>query len=79
VTRKLKNKLIFASSNRYTVLSNEKVETENIESIVIGIDSDTETERKRKPPPILISGILYFSSFRSRIIELIGADGFLVE
>ena len=75
-----KNKHIFASSNKYAVLANENDETENSDEILIDIDSDTETEQKIKPPPpIFISGILDFSAFRSRLIELIGADSFFVK
>ena len=75
-----KNKPIFATSNKYAVLANENDVTENTESIPIDIDSNTETEQKIKPPPpIFISGILDFSAFRSRLIELIGIDSFLVK
>ncbi|KAL4143560.1 hypothetical protein QTP88_005878 [Uroleucon formosanum] len=75
-----KNKPIFASSNKYAVLANENDEIENSDKILIDIDSDTEAEQKVKPPPsIFISGILDFSAFRSRLIELIGADSFFVK
>jgi len=75
-----KNKSIFASSNKYAILANENVETDNIKSIHIDIDSDTEIKQKIKPPPpIFISGILGFSAFRSIIIESIGADSFFVK
>ncbi|KAE9522663.1 hypothetical protein AGLY_016936 [Aphis glycines] len=74
------NKPFFASSNKYAVLANENVETENSDEILIDIDSDTDAEQKVKPPPpIFISGLLDFPALRSRLTELIGADSFFVK
>lgn len=78
-----KNKPIFASSNRFTVLENEydNVGVENIEAKKTGINSDIENEpiKIKPPPPIFVRGLLDFVAFRNILINLVGINNFFVK
>lgn len=76
-----KNKLMLASTNRYASLANENSEIKNIETNQINIDLNTENKQiKIKPPPsIFIRGVLDFSAFGTRLIELIGVNNFVIK
>lgn len=72
---------IFASSNRFAPLDNENVEAENIEIDQTDNDLNEENEQKKikPPPPIFVSGVLDFNTFRICLINLIGVNNFLVK
>ena len=76
-----KNKPIFASPNRFAVLDNVNVDTENTQTTQneTGLDMETEQPKIKPPPPVFIRGILDYSAFRAVLIELIGANNFVVK
>lgn len=92
INKKNYNKPIFASTNRYTILNNERDETNNninnTETNQTNSDTnqtehnatmDTDQIKTKPPPPIFVRGLLDFAAFRTILIDLVGANNFFVK
>lgn len=72
---------VFASSNRFAPLDIDNAEDENIEIDQTGNDLNEEIEQTKikPPPPIFIRGVLDFHTLRTCLIDIIGANNFVVK
>lgn len=68
---------MFASINRCAALSNESVETNNIEINQIKCIVNMDQLGMKPPPFIFVYGLLDFAAFRTKLIDIVGVDNYI--